>query len=82
MGKKKNKNKKKKVSAKKEKYAKFRRDKPSTLDITMPDLTDEQKRQRQIDEQKISRYLRFNRNPRSKEINPRREKSKRAKLRG
>ena len=63
MGRKKNKNKKKKVSAKKEKYAKFHKEKPGTLDISMPDLNPDQMKQKREDETKIDRFLRFNRNP-------------------
>ena len=77
MGKKKNKNKKKKVSAKKEKYAKFRKEKPAAPDVSMPDLTPEEQKQKQRDETKIDRYLRFSRNPPTKEIVKRRMKSKR-----
>lgn len=73
----KNKNKPKKVSAKKEKYAKFRKEKPASVDITMPELSDEQIRQKREDEEKINRFLRFNRNRPTKEIVKRREKSKR-----
>ena len=72
----------KKVSAKKEKYAKFHREKPGTLDIAFPDLTDEQVDQKKTDEEKMDKYLRFNRNIPSKEINDRRAKSKRAKIKG
>ena len=70
MGKKKSKNKKKqkKVSAKREKYAKFKREKPGTLDLKMPDLDPEQQKQKQQDEIKINRFLRFSRNPPTKEI--------------
>ncbi len=76
MGKK-NKNKPKKVSVKKERYAKFRKEKPGTLNITMPDLTEEQQKQKREDEQKVDKFLRFNKNPKTKEVVERREKSKR-----
>lgn len=72
----------KKVSAKKEKYAKFHREKPGTLDISFPDLDDEQQNQKKVDEEKVDKFLRFNRNSPSKEINERRAKSKRAKIKG
>jgi hypothetical protein len=49
------------VNPKKEKYAKFRKEKPSTMDVRMPELTEEQNKQRHLDEQAISRFLRFNR---------------------
>lgn len=75
------KKKKKKVSAKKERYAKFHREKPGTLDIAFPDLTDEQMKQKKEDEAKLERHSRFNRNMPSKEIVERRAKSKRSKIR-
>jgi hypothetical protein len=76
MGKK-NKNKPKKVSIKKERYAKFRKDKPGALNISMPDLTEEQQKQKRDDEAKIDRHLRFAKNPPVKEVVERRVKSKR-----
>ena len=76
MGKK-NKNKKKKISPKKEKYAKFRKDKQTSMDVSMPDLEPEQIKQKREDETKIDRYLRFSRNPPTKEIIERRMKDKR-----
>ena len=60
MGKKKNKNKKKKVNAKKERYAKFRKDIQSTMTFTTPDITPEQQKQRQEDEKKIGLFWRYN----------------------
>jgi hypothetical protein len=77
MGKKKNKNKKKKINPKKEKYAKFRKDKPSTLDFSTPDLTPEQQKQKQTDERQIDSFLKFNKNRPTKEISVRKMKSKR-----
>ena len=56
-----NKNKKKKVSAKRERYAKFRKSKPEIMTFTTPDLTPEQIKQRQEDEGKIGLFLRYNR---------------------
>ena len=76
MGKK-NKNKPKKVSVKKERYAKFRKDKPGVLNISMPDLSEEQAKQKRGDESKLDRFLRFSKNPPIKEIVERRAKSKR-----
>ncbi len=61
MGKK-SKKKKKKVSAKKEKYIKFRKEKPSTMDISMPDLSTEEMKQKQTDEDSINKFLRFSKN--------------------
>ena len=68
MGKKSKKKKAKKVSAKKEKYLKFHKEKQTTFDIKIPDLTPEQQKQRQIDEITISRFLRFSKNPPRPEI--------------
>lgn len=62
MSKKSKKKEKKKVNAKKEKYAKFRKDKPSTLNFTTPDLTPEQQKQKQVDEGKINSFLRYSKN--------------------
>jgi len=74
---KKNKNKPKKVSVKKERYSKFHKEKPGTLDISMPDLSEEQTRQRKENETKIDKFLRFNKNAPVKEVVERRAKSKR-----
>ena len=60
MGRKKNKNKKKKVNPKKERYAKFRKEKPVNMVFTTPDLTSEQLKQRQEDDGKIGTFLRYN----------------------
>ncbi|HLC95947.1 MAG TPA: hypothetical protein VJH97_01350 [Candidatus Nanoarchaeia archaeon] len=76
MGKK-NKNKKKKVNPKRERYTKFRKDKPSSMTFTAPDLTTDEQKLRQDDEKRIDQFLRFNRNPPTKEIVERRMKSKR-----
>ena len=78
MGKKKkNKNKKKKVNPKRERYSKFRKDKPSTMNFTSPDLTPEQQKQKQADESNIERFLRFSRNRPTREISERKMKSQR-----
>jgi len=77
MGKKKNKKKKKKVNPKRERYAKFRKDKPTTMNFTSPDLTSEQQKQKQEDEGSIDRFLRFSKNIPTKEIIERKMKSKR-----
>ena len=61
MGRKKNKNKKKKVNPKKERYAKFRKDKSAIMTFTTPDLTPEQQKQKQEDERIIGTFLRYNR---------------------
>jgi hypothetical protein len=74
MSKKSKKKETKKLSAKKEKYAKFRKDKPSTLSLTTPELTPEQQKQKQIDEAKINSFLRYSKNPPSLSL---KEKKKR-----
>lgn len=74
MGKRK---KEKKISAKAAKYAKFQKDKPAAIDFTMPDLNEEQNKQKQLDQDRIDRFLRYNRNPPTKEVSERRMKSKR-----
>ncbi len=71
------KNKKKKVNAKTERYAKFRKEKPATMNFTTPDLTPEQQKQRLEDERRIDFFLKSNRNRPTKEVNERRMKSKR-----
>lgn len=60
MGKKKNKNKKKKVNPKKERYAKFKKDQPSAMTFNPPDITLEQQKQRQEDEKSIGLFWRYN----------------------
>lgn len=77
MGKKKHKNKKKKVNVKRERYAKFRKEKPTTVDTSSPDLTPDQQKQKQEDEGHIDSFLKFNKNPPTKSINERKMKSKR-----
>jgi len=65
MGKKKNKNKKKKTNPKRALYAKFRKDKPAIMTFTTPDLTPEQQKQRLEDDGKIGLFLRYNRSKRA-----------------
>ena len=77
MGKKKNKNKKKKVNAKKERYAKFRKDKPSTMSFDVPNFTPEQQAQKQEDDRNISLFLRNAPRYPAREISERKMKSKR-----
>lgn len=77
MGGKKNKKKKKKISVKKERYAKFRKEKPAALDISMPELSEEQRKQKLQDEESFGRYLRFSKNKPPHEVVARKEKSKR-----
>lgn len=58
MGKK-NKNKPKKVNVKRERYKKFHKEKPGTLDITMPEPDDEMMKQRKEDEETVGRFMKF-----------------------
>jgi len=76
MGKKSKKKKAKKVSAKRERYSKFRKERTASLDITMPELTPEQAKEKQDAEIRISRFLRFNKNPPLKELKERMLKRK------
>ena len=73
----KSKKKEKKISAKAAKYAKFQKDKPAVIDFTMPDLTAEQNKQKQEDQERIDKFLRYNSNPAVKEVSERRIRSKR-----
>ena len=74
MGKK-NKNKKKKVNPKRERYAKFAKEKPSIMNFTTPDLTPEQQKQKQEDERNIGLFWRYNkRRPVSKGIGAKKRK--------
>ena len=76
MGRKSKKKKAKKISAKKERYAKFRKEKNASLDISMPELSSEQNKQKQEAEIMIGRFLRFNKNPPLKELKEKRLKRK------
>ena len=74
---KKSKKKEKKISAKALRYAKFQKEKPGTVDISMPDLTEEQNKQKQEDQDRIDMFLKRNKNPPTKELSERRMRSKR-----
>ena len=76
MGKKK-KDKAKKISSKKERYSKFRKDKPAGMSIQMPDLSDEQLKQRKMDEQRIDGFWRYFRRRPERFVLERKAKSKR-----
>lgn len=67
----------KKLSVKKERYLKFRKDKPSSLTVAMPDLTEEQVQQRRADQQLVDNFWRTYRRPPPRFVNERRAKSKR-----
>ncbi len=67
----------KKVSAKKERYAKFRKEKPSSMTMVLPDLSEEQVKERREDEQQISMFWRNYRRPPQRFVNERKARSKR-----
>ena len=77
MGKKKNKNKAKRVNPKKERYSKFRKEKPSSMTVAMPDLSEDLVQLRRQYEQRISDFWRHYRRPREKFIRERDAKAKR-----
>ena len=74
MGKK---DKKKKISAKKERYAKFRKEKPSVMTMSPPELTEEQVKERRLDEQRIGEFWRSYRRPPQRFVSERKARSKR-----
>jgi hypothetical protein len=67
---------KKKVSAKKEKYKKFHKEKP---DITFKsaELDEAAKEEARAAEDRMERHFRYSKNTRRPSINPRKDKSKR-----
>ena len=67
----------KKISAKKERYAKFRKEKPTMLTMSPPDLTEEQIKERRLDEQRIGEFWRSYRRPPQRFVNERKARSKR-----
>lgn len=67
----------KKISAKKERYAKFRKEKPTMLTMAPPELTDEQIKERRQDEQRIGEFWRHYRRPPERFVNERKARSKR-----
>jgi hypothetical protein len=73
----KKKDKPKKVSAKKEKYSKFKKEKSGNIDLTMPDLDDDGTKQKRVADERIDKFLRFNKNRPPKEVVIRRAKAKR-----
>ncbi|MEK6984353.1 MAG: hypothetical protein AABX33_07300 [Nanoarchaeota archaeon] len=75
MGKKKDKT--KKISAKKERYLKFRKDKPSSFTVSMPDLSEDQVQQRKFDQQRIDNFWRHYRRPPPRFVSERKARSKR-----
>ena len=77
MGKKKNKNKAKKVNIKRERYSKFRKDKPSALVFTTPESGQDETQQRRVDEQRIASFWRSYRRPPERFVRDRDAKAKR-----
>jgi len=67
----------KKISAKKERYAKFRKEKPTMLTMTSPELTEEQIKERRQDEQRIGDFWRNYRRPPQRFVSERKARSKR-----
>ena len=67
----------KKISAKKERYSKFRKEKPSSLTVAMPDLSEQQAMEKRQDEQRISMFWRSYRRPPQRFVSERKAKSKR-----
>ena len=67
----------KKISAKKERYSKFRKEKPSSMTFAMPELSEEQVAERRQDEQRISMFWRSYKRPPQRFVNERKAKSKR-----
>ena len=68
---------KKKVSPKREKYAKFHKEKQASMDMSMPELTPEQVAVQREDIRRIEQYMRSHRNPPPKEVRERKMLSKR-----
>ena len=75
MGKKKDKP--KKISVKKERYIKFRKEKPTNLTVAMPDLSEEQVQEKKLNQQRIDNFWRYYRRPPPRFVNERKARSKR-----
>ena len=67
----------KKISAKKERYMKFRKEKPAMMTINPPELTEEQVKERRLDEQRIGEFWRSYRRPPQRFVSERKARSKR-----
>ena len=67
----------KKISAKKERYAKFRKEKPAMLTMSPPELTEDQVKDRKQDEQRIGEFWRSYRRPPQRFVSERKARSKR-----
>ena len=67
----------KKPNPKREKYAKFRKDKATNMTFSVPDLSNNQMKDRVVDETKVEKFWKFRRSPPRKEVRDRKLKSKR-----
>jgi hypothetical protein len=67
----------KKISPKKERYSKFHKEKSGSMDVSMPDLSEDQMARKREDEMRMMRFLRSNPKPPIREVNARKAKSKR-----
>lgn len=67
----------KKISAKKERYMKFRKEKSGVLTISSPDLSEEQSQDRKLSDQRITDFWRHYRRPPERFVSERKAKSKR-----
>ena len=67
----------KKISAKKERYMKFRKEKPTMMTLAPPELTEEQVKERRLDEQRIGEFWRSYRRPPQRFVSERKARSKR-----
>ena len=67
----------KKISAKKERYMKFRKEKPTMMTLAPPELTEEQIKERRLDEQRIGEFWRSYRRPPQRFVSERKARSKR-----
>jgi hypothetical protein len=73
----KNKNKPKKVNPKRERYAKFKKDKPGALDVRMPDLPEAVMQEARAADDRIGEFWRYRPKVPDREVNERRMRSKR-----
>ncbi len=67
----------KKKNAKKERYAKFKKDKGAKKEYSSPDLTPEQYQQQREDDLKINQFLRYSKNRPSLSLREKKRKGNR-----
>ena len=67
----------KKLSPKKEKYLKFRKDRPTTMTYQAPDLSEDQVQQVKVNEERIGFFMRTRPKYPERFVNERKAKSKR-----